>query len=533
MAPFCDSLYQKLSRRKPIPQDVLSTPLKRCLNLFDLIMLGVGNMIGAGVFILTGVIARHTAGPGVVLSYIFAGFAVVLAALCYAEYGARVPRAGSAYTYTYVTMGEFWAFVIGWDVILERMLGVAALGRGFSAVVDAMFDGVIRNGTMTYIGRMHASGLSAYPDFLGFGLILLVIVLAAMGVKFVANANNVLSMLNLVALVVIVSMCFWFGDYSNWSSASLGGFLPYGFQGVLAGAATLFYTYGGFQSITVGGEEASDPAKQIPRATIVSMAIVTTMYTLAGASLTLMVPFNRIDPEAPFTSAFQDQGLRWAVYLVSIGALFGIVTSIFADIFALPRVVYCMAEDGLLCPMFAWINARTQTPVVATVFFGLSAGIFTLLVDYVLLVSFLAFGVLFSFTMVSTSVLLMRYRPAQNTTEPTTGSEATETTSNTFPGLKSEFKDSKYFQGASPDHVITGSIMAVVAASVGLGLVSKFSRSPTFQDNPWSQFIILVFLLFVVFAAIFCLSAYEETSIPDSFQVGISKHVHFYGIFVT
>ena len=407
-------LIDKLNRKKVLEDDVLETPLRRCLTTFDLTLLGIGHMIGAGIFVLTGTVVKDVAGPGTVLSYFFAGVAATLSSLCYAEFGARVPKAGSAYTYTYVCIGEFWAFIIGWNIILEHILGAASVARAWSGTFDAMFKGAIRNGTLAHVGHMHVPGLSEYPDFIALIVVLMILGFVAYGAKLSANVNSFFTVINGLVILLIISIGFSLGERKNWSNQEHGGFLPFGFPGVFAGAATCFYAFIGFEGIAVAGEEAKNPEKSIPLATGLSMGIVTLLYVGTSAALTLMVPYYDVDPAAPFPAAFEARGMHWARLVIAMGALFGITTSLIGSLFSLPRAVYAMAGDGLFFEAFSSVHPRSQTPLLAILVFGALSSIMAFLVDIETLVEFLSIGTLLSFTLVAACIIILRYQTAEN-----------------------------------------------------------------------------------------------------------------------
>ena len=413
MASCCEKFGNIINRKKRLEDDVMRTQLNRCLTTFDLTLLGVGHMIGAGIFVLTGTVVKDIAGPAAFLSYFLSGMAALLSALCYAEFGARVPKAGSAYTYTYVTVGELWAFIIGWNIILEHLLGVASVARAFSGSVDALFNGAIKNWTETNVGVIELAYVSDYIDFLAMGIVLFVMAFVAYGAKTSINFNSTLTIINLICILLIITVGLYLADIANWNEVP-GGFMPFGIQGVFSGAATCFYAYIGFEGIAVAGEEAKNPSRAIPIATCVSMTIVTLLYVCSSATLTLMVPYYDVDLTAPFPQAFAECGANWAMYVVSIGALFGIVTSLTGGLFSLPRAVYAMAADGLLFRFLAYIHPKSQTPVVAIFLFGTITAILALLIDIEILVEFLSIGTLMSFTMVAANVLILRYQTTKN-----------------------------------------------------------------------------------------------------------------------
>ncbi|XP_045162357.1 cationic amino acid transporter 4-like isoform X2 [Mercenaria mercenaria] len=405
------TFWSSVNRKKTITEDFHDTPLKKCLSTFDMTLLGVGQMVGAGIYVLTGTIVKDLAGPAAILSYLFAGIAAILSALCYAEFGARVPKAGSAYSYTYIAIGEIWAFVIGWNVVLEHLLGAASVARAWSGAIDALFNGEIRKSTLENVGYLsHGSPwISDYPDFIAMSITILIFAVIASGAKFTVHFNTVFTVFNCVVILFLVCAGFAFADERNWTEH--GGFFPYGFGGALAGAATCFYAYIGFEGIAVSSEEAREPEKSIPIATITSLLVVSVIYILATTALTLIVPYYKVDPAAAFPAAFATRGITWAKYIVGIGTLFGITTSLLGSAFSLPRAVYAMAQDGLLFKSLAYVHPKFQTPVLAIVIFGSISALMALLFEITTLVEFMSIGTLTAYTIVSASVIVLRYLP--------------------------------------------------------------------------------------------------------------------------
>lgn len=315
-------LCQKLNRLKTLDDDMMSTSLKRCLSTVDLAMLGVGGMVGSGLYVLTGTVAKDTAGPAVVLSFLIAGFASLLAAFCYAEFGARVPKTGSAYMFTYVSVGEIWAFLIGWNVILEYMIGGAAVARAWSGYLDSMFNHTIQNFTETHILRWEVSFLAHYPDLLAAGILVLATFFISFGVQVSSWLNHIFSTVSMVVIVFILVFGFMLAEPANWSQKE-GGFAPFGVSGVMAGTATCFYAFVGFDVIAASSEEARNPQKAIPIATAISLGMAATAYILVSTVLTLMVPWHTLDPNSALSDAFFRRGYAWAGYIVAIGSICG------------------------------------------------------------------------------------------------------------------------------------------------------------------------------------------------------------------
>ncbi|CAH8843656.1 unnamed protein product [Trichobilharzia szidati] len=417
------SFFSNLGRKKTISDEgTKKTELKRCLTAFDLAALGIGTTLGAGLYILVGDVARTVAGPGVMLSFFVAAVASVLSGLCYAEFGARVPQSGSAYIYSYITVGELMAFVIGWNLILEYIIGTASVARAWSS----NFDGLL-NGQLTEFFRKHLSmnlsGLSEYADPLAVATIVLMTIFLSIGVKESTIINNVFTVINLAVIVFLIVAGLIYADIKNWmvnpnnvtynatvSRADVGdgGFLPFGINGVLSGAGTCFFAFVGFDIIATTGEEVRNPQRAIPLSIIICLLVCFMVYALISATVTLMLPYYEISSVAPLPLAFDKHGLHWAKYLIAVGALCALTTSLLGSMFPLPRVLYAMATDGLLFRFLGKVNARFQTPLIGTIVSGVTGCIMAGLFSLQDLVDMMSIGTLLAYTLVSVSVLLLR-----------------------------------------------------------------------------------------------------------------------------
>lgn len=403
-----------LLRTKPVSQILKESEehqggLKRVLTAVDLTAIGVGAIIGAGIFVLTGSAAHDHAGPSIMISYIFAGFACILAALCYAEFASRLPISGSAYTYAYASVGELFAWIIGWDLILEYTIGSSTVAVGWTEYVKEFARG---------FGWTLPDALTAMqvgPFVINWAAVVLIAILSTLlciGIKESSRFNAIMVAIKLcVVLFVIFAGIHWVKP-ANWHP-----FMPHGWNGVFEGAALIFFAYIGFDAVSTAAEEVKNPQRDLPIGIIASLVICTLLYVAVSAVITGMVPYQQIDVGAPLAAAFGSVGNHVAQRLIGIGGFCGLTTVVLVLLLSQPRIYFAMARDGLLWPWFAFVHPKFRTPFNATIITGIIAAVVAGVVPMEVLHGMVSIGTLFAFVMVSASVLIMRYKTEDKPTE--------------------------------------------------------------------------------------------------------------------
>jgi APA family basic amino acid/polyamine antiporter len=416
--------------------------LHRILGPVQLTALGVGAIIGTGIFILTGVAAHDRTGPALMLSFVLAGLACVFAALCYAEFASMVPVAGSAYTYAYATLGELLAWIIGWDLILEYAVGSATVAHGWSAHfqeftplfgfhVPKLFSTAPWNYCVSVGGDCASTGFVPTGSYFDLPAVLITFILTIIlvkGIKESASFNAGMVAVKLVIVLMVIVIGGWL-VYTRYGTTNWHPFAPYGYTGIsffghtlfgqtaaggeplgmIAGAAIIFFAYIGFDSVSVHSEEAKNPAKDVPIGIIASLIICTILYIAVAAVLTGMVPTKEINLDAPVVDAFKRAGMHWMQYLVAAGAMTGITSVLLVMMLSQPRVMLAMARDGLVPRgMFGDIHPKFRTPWKSTILTGLFVASMAGFIPLSILAEMTSIGTLFAFVIVCGAVIVMR-----------------------------------------------------------------------------------------------------------------------------
>lgn len=413
-----------LFARKPLDtilsesQETGEHSLRRALGPLNLLMLGIGAIIGAGIFVITGQAAAQFAGPAIIISFVLAGTACAFAGLCYSEFASMIPIAGSAYTYSYATLGELIAWIIGWDLILEYAFGAATVAVGWSGHFRAFlvdlgmnFPAMPKSNFTLFGTPVHLS-----YDYIGFLVILAITTILVIGIKESANFTTAIVILKVAVVCMFIGLAAAFLMSHAWKPNFWHPFIPpntgvrgeFGWSGILRGAGVVFFAYIGFDAVSTAAQEANNPKRDMPLAILGSLVICTILYILVSGLLTHLVPYTQLNVPDPVVIGVRVTGHPWATFLVELGALAGLATVMLVMLLGQSRVFYSMSRDGLLWPWACKIHPRFRTPYISSIVIGLFVAVLATVVPLSVLDEMVSVGTLLAFILVSAGVLVMR-----------------------------------------------------------------------------------------------------------------------------
>ena len=432
---FEHQIWQKKTLGRLLHEAEGDNRLKRVLGPVGLTSLGVGAIIGTGIFVLIGKAAHDQAGPAVMLSFVVAGLACAFAGLCYAEFASMAPVAGSAYTYAYATLGELFAWIIGWDLVLEYAVSSSAVAVGWSKYFNELLKLITRgaikipeflnNAPLDYDpdkGRIVLTG--AWIDLPAMLITAVITTILVIGIKESAKFNNLMVIIKLVVVLFVIAVGAFYIDTANWVP-----FAPFGYTGIsffgetimgqtdaggkplgmLSASAIIFFAYIGFDSVSTHAEEAKNPKRDVPVAIVASLLICTFLYIAVAAVLTGMIPYKDIKINAPVSDAFAQKGIWWAEFVIAFGALTGITSVLLVTMLSQPRVLLAMARDGLLPDsFFGAIHDKYRTPYKSTILTGCFVALLSGFLPLRILSELVSIGTLMAFVIVCVAVLIMR-----------------------------------------------------------------------------------------------------------------------------
>ncbi|MFM0056853.1 amino acid permease [Paraburkholderia phytofirmans] len=392
--------------------------LSKTLGATSITAMGIGAIIGAGIFVLTGTAAAQFAGPSIILSFVLGGIACAFVGLCYSELAAMLPVCGSSYTYTYATLGEIFAWIIGWDLILEYAMGAATVAVGWSGYIVSLLHNVGINippvlaaapGTVIKLADgTTATGIVNLPAIVIIAILTTMLVL---GTKESARLNNIMVAVKLVVVVAFIALGVFFIKPANWHPfipANTGEFGNFGMSGILRGSAVVFFAFIGFDAVSTAAQEAKKPQRDMPIGILGSLIICTILYILVAGVLTGLVPYAELNVPDPIAKGVDAIGMNWFSILIKIGALTGLTTVILVLLYGQSRIFFTMSTDGLLPPLFARVHPRLQTPYLSQILIGSVVAIVAALTPISVLGEMVSIGTLFAFILVCGAVIYLR-----------------------------------------------------------------------------------------------------------------------------
>ncbi|MEI4828256.1 amino acid permease [Bacillus sp. FJAT-53711] len=379
-----------------------NTGLNRVLGLWQLTAIGLGGIIGVGIFVLTGVAASKHAGPAVILSFIIAGLASAAAALCYAEFAGLIPVSGSAYTYSYAVLGEGVAWLIGWDLLLEYILVVGVVAIGWSGYMQELLQQI---GIHIPVWAQGAPGTGTGHriDLIAMIVSLAIAGLLTLGMEWGSKFNTLMVIIKLSIILVVIAVGSFYIDSANWHP-----FMPFGFSGVMSGAALVFFAVFGYDTLTTAAEEAKNPQRDLPKAVVISLIIALCLYIGMSLVITGMAPYHTLNNAAPVAKIFSDAGLKWITLFISAAAITGILSVLFSFTLAGSRIWFAMSRDGLLPKWFTKVHPKYKTPHRPTVIIGVITAIISGFTPISEVAELVNIGTLSAFVLICSSIIVLR-----------------------------------------------------------------------------------------------------------------------------
>jgi APA family basic amino acid/polyamine antiporter len=389
--------------------------LKRSLGPWALTAMGIGAIIGTGIFVLTGVASATRAGPSLTISFVIAGIVSALAALCYAEVSSKIPISGSAYTYTYATMGEFLAWIVGWGLVLEYALGASTVSVGWSGYFTFILHTLFNVNIPVAWQHSHWDATPGIANLPAAAIIFLITALLVRGTKESGSVNAVIVAIKLAVVLFFIAIGLGHINPANYHlppgpTAGAGGYFPFGLAGMFGGAAFIFFAYIGFDAVSTTAEEAKNPSRDLPFGIIASLVICTVLYIIVVAILNGMVPFYTLNVNFPVAFAVDSVGLAWAGVIISFGAIAGLTTVLLVMMYGQTRIFYAMSRDGLIPPVFVKLHPAWRTPWISQMLFGVLIAAAGALFPISILGSLTNMGTLSAFILVSIAVPILRKR---------------------------------------------------------------------------------------------------------------------------
>lgn len=386
----------------------MQTQLKRCIGPVQLTLYCIANVIGAGLYVLTGKLIRDHAGASTGITYLVAAFTTLFTSMCYAEFSTLMPRAGSAYTYTYIMLGELLAFIIGWTMISDILVGTTAVAKAFSGTINWLSKGAIHKWFLQHLGSLGQSDVwEETPDLIAAAFLLLLIIITMSGANISLTINVVLSSIQILCITVIIVACFVFGSPENYQVD--GGFAPFGINGILQGSSIAIFAFSGFEAVANASEETKNPRRDLPLALFASIVICVVFYVAASFGMSYLVPRSLISYETPFVAGFQQVGQKEMMIFAAFATLLATGATKLVAMYVIPRFFYAMAKDGLLFSFIGYVEPCTGVPIAGLLIGGGLTMLLSIFIKIQVLAEFTSIGIVFSYFVIGLDLIILRY----------------------------------------------------------------------------------------------------------------------------